>query len=304
MKIRDDQSTNATTMTETFSIQFSGEAFDGNEMPASALAQSLLALDALSRMSAEAAYGKGVEADIKVKAGFRKGVFMVDLSADRDSLSPDVAVGLIASGVTVGGVFGVLASLIKCARFALGRKLKTDGQTNEKGETKVTNCIGQVNYFDAQVVNIYNQGRTIANISRLSQTLDNEGAESIRIFKGDPDKASEEETITKQDREYFRQGEGVVLTDSETEVILDIVGPMLNGSPKGWRFSDGEVEFVANVEDEDYLASVRDGKIKFENGTSIRAVMRTVQRRTIRTVTDRTIVEVKETIPPGRGLLD
>lgn len=56
---------NATTMTETFSIQFSGEAFDGNEMPASALAQSLLALDALSRMSTEAAYGKGVEADIK-----------------------------------------------------------------------------------------------------------------------------------------------------------------------------------------------------------------------------------------------
>lgn len=73
---------------------------------------------------------------------------------------------------------------------------------------------------------------------------------------------------------------------------------------KGWRFSEGQdgIDFVASVEDEDFLGDVKSRKIKFENGTGIRAVLRTVQRKNIRTVTDRTIVEVKEVIPPSQCL--
>ncbi len=59
------------------------------------------------------------------------------------------------------------------------------------------------------------------------------------------------------------------------------------------------MEFVANVEDEEFLVAVRDRKIVLEHGSSIRAIVRTVQRRTTRTRTDRTIVEVKEVFPPS-----
>ena len=59
------------------------------------------------------------------------------------------------------------------------------------------------------------------------------------------------------------------------------------------------MEFVANVEDEELLVAVRDRKIVLEHGSSIRAIVRTVQRRTTRTRTDRTIVEVKEVFPPS-----
>ena len=68
-------------MNETFSIQFSGKAFDNYDIPASALAQSLLALDGLVKKTAEAVYGKNVEAEVKVKAGFKQGSFIVDLIA-------------------------------------------------------------------------------------------------------------------------------------------------------------------------------------------------------------------------------
>ena len=286
----------AVAMNETFSIQFSGEAFDGYEIPASALAQSLLALDGLARRSAEAAYGKGVEAEIKVKAGFKRGSFIMDLVAYCNS-NP-IEIGVAAGIVTISGpVFNTIKSLITSARFALGKKLDLDGTANEKGEVKVINCAGQVNYFDAKVVNIYNQERTRSNLSRLTQTLDTEGADSIRLFQGESENESEE-IITKQDREYLRQVEGVVLTDNESDVILDVICPMMNGSPKGWRFSDGDVEFSANVEDEEYLEMVKNGTLKFKNGTAIRAILRTVQRKTIRKVTERTIVEVKETIDP------
>ena len=53
------------------------------------------------------------------------------------------------------------------------------------------------------------------------------------------------------------------------------------------------------MEDEDFLAAIRDRKIVLENGTNIRAIVRTIQRKKVRTRTDRTIVEVKELFPPG-----
>ena len=74
--------------------------------------------------------------------------------------------------------------------------------------------------------------------------------------------------------------------------------------PKGWKFSEGDdgIEFFAAVEDEDFLAKVRSREIKFENGTAVRAVLRTTQRKNIRTITDRTIVEIKEVISPSQNL--
>lgn len=96
----------------------------------------------------------------------------------------------------------------------------------------------------------------------------------------------------------------MVLTDNEAELILNVVGPMMRGSGKGWRFSEGVngIEFVADVGDEAFLEDVKSRKIAFENGTSIRAVVRTVQRKNMRIVTDRTIVEVREVIPASANL--
>ena len=79
---------------------------------------------------------------------------------------------------------------------------------------------------------------------------------------------------------------------------------MMNGSGKGWRFSEGGVdnEFTANVEDDDFLSKVTSREVKFEHGTAIRAIVRTVQRKNIRTVTEKTIVEVKEVYAPSDDL--
>ena len=55
---------NIRIMNETFSIQFAGKAFDNHEIPASALAQSLLALDGLAKRTAEVVYGKDANAEI------------------------------------------------------------------------------------------------------------------------------------------------------------------------------------------------------------------------------------------------
>lgn len=285
-----------TTMRESFAIQFSGRAFDDNEISASALAQSLLSLDELTMRASEAVYGKDSHAEVKVKAGFRQGSFIVDLIASCKD-DPVTAV-TVAAGVAT--VVGFLKEIVSLGKFSRGKKAEIDSNKVRGSVVEITNDHGEVSNFNVNVVNIYNQGRT--QLSRLTQTLDKEGAEFIRIYTDDSDQSPQ--VITKQDREFFRQEEGIVLTDNEAEVILDIISPMMNGSGKGWRFSEGEdgIEFTANVEDDEFLEKVKSRDIKFENGTAVRAIVRTVQRRSIRTVTDRTIVEVKEVLAPGNEL--
>lgn len=285
-------------MKETFSIQFSGKAFDDYEIPATALAQSLLALDGLAKRSAEALYGNDSNPEIKVKAGFRQGSFIVDLIATCQE-DPVVAVGVAGGVVTAGsGVVAILKGIIKLGKFCFGKKVETADEPDTQGMVTVVNQIGKVNQFNAAVINIYNQDRTRSQISRLTQTLDQAGAESIRISTGDDDDTAE--VIDKQDREFFRYEEGIVLTDNENEVILEVVSPMLDGSSKGWKFSEGDdgIEFTASVEDEAFLSKVKSREIKFENGTAVRAIVRTVQRKNIRTVTERSIEEVKEVYSP------
>lgn len=72
---------------------------------------------------------------------------------------------------------------------------------------------------------------------------------------------------------------------------------MLNGSSKGWIFSAGilNFEFPATVEDELFLEKVKTRKIKFENGTAIRAEIRTVYKITGAT---RSIVKVTGIFQP------
>lgn len=287
---------NIRTMNETFSIQFSGKAFDNYDIPASALAQSLLALDGLAKRSAEAIYGKNSNTEIKVKAGFRQGSFIVDLIASQpDLVAVGTLIGIAANSVTIKeGVVNFIKEIIKLAKFAFGKKVEPKAICENSKQVKITNQLGQTNVFNASVVCIYNQDRTRSQLSRLTQTLDQDGVESIRIFTNDSDETAE--TINKQDRENLRYEEGIILTDNENEVILEIVGPMTNGSKKGWRFSEGDngIEFSANVEDTSFLEKVKSREISFENGTSISAIVRTVQKKNIRTVTERTIVEVLE----------
>ena len=293
----------AKIMNETFSIEFDGKAFDNHEIPAAALAQSLLALDGLTKRAAEAVYGKEVEAEVRVKAGFKQGSFILDLIAacNNDPVTA-VSVGAGVAAIAGTGVVPTIKNIIRLCKFAHGKKVDSQPDETQPEQFKVTNEAGQVNYFNACVVNLYNQSRTQSLMSRVTQTLDQEGVESIAIF--DTSDGETREVITKRDREYFRREEGIVLTDNEAEVILEIVGPMTNGSPKGWKFSEGDdgIEFFAAVEDEDFLAKVRSREIKFENGTAVRAVLRTTQRKNIRTITDRTIVEVKEVISPSQNL--
>lgn len=91
------------------------------------------------------------------------------------------------------------------------------------------------------------------------------------------------------------------LKDITSEVLLTVISPMLNGDRTGWRFSEGNgsSEFAADVEDEDFLQTVRTGKLFWTNGTSLLTFMRTLQVKTNDGFnTKRTVLQVKKVIQP------
>lgn len=287
-----------TTKEEKFSIKFDGAAFESHEIPVSALAQSLLSLDSLSKSMVEAIYGKGTDIDVKVKGGFRPGSFVVDLFIQlRDD--PSLTIATVAAGFTV--VDG-LKSLFGASKWSKGKCVEKIEELND-GRAKVKNVSGDVNYYNNCVINVLNKSKTKSDLDRLTQTLDMEGADSIRIYDSDNDEDAE--SISKEDRQYLRKEQGIVLTDNECDAVLEVVTPVLNGNMSGWRFSEGEggVEFSARVEDEDFLSKVKAGEITFKNGTAIMASIRTVQRKNVRTITDRTIMVVREIIEPSGNIL-
>ncbi|MBO4335170.1 MAG: hypothetical protein J5846_04970 [Desulfovibrio sp.] len=234
---------NGARQEEAFSISFNGPAFDGHDIPAAALAQSLLALDGLSRRAAEAAYGKSASIDVKVKAGFRPGSFLIDLIVEH----PEETVYVTAAAVTI------LGGVIQLARWAFGKKVSVQEPAAEQNNVVVKNEAGLTCIVNQSVVKLYMSSRTQSQLSRLTQPLDMEGAESITI-QGDGEQG-ESQTISWDERRFFNQEDGVVITDNEREVLLEVIGPMLNGSSTNWRFcesddADSVLVFSANVEDE------------------------------------------------------
>ena len=277
---------------EAFSISFNGEAFDGHDLPAAALAQSLLALDGFSRRAAEAAYGKNVAIDLNVKAGFKSGSFLIDLMIEH----PYEAVCAGAAAVTI------LTGVIQLSKWAFGKKVSVQEAAVEQNKVVVKNEAGLTCVVYQSVVNLYMSKRTQSQLSRLTQTLDMDGAESITIKGESADSASQ--TITREERRFFKQEDGIVITDNEREVLLEVVGPMLNGAAKDWHFceiddTNTKLVFSANVEDETFLNEVKNGQHNFVNGTTILVVLRTVQRKLQRIRTERTVVEVKAVYPPS-----
>lgn len=273
------------TSSENFIVKFSGPAFDNHEISAPALAQSLLALDSLTRICATTIYGRNSEVDIKVKGGPQCGSFEIGMLIQfvRDNAPGSAA------------VLTIFKEVVRLCKWAFGKAVHKIKSCND-GKVLLRNERGDEMEFEEYALRIYRMSKTGFELSRLTQTLDNPGADELSFIGG----GGGVESIAKSERKFFKKEEGEILTENEVQLVLEIVGPKLNGSPEGWTFSEGENEreFLARVEDGEFLQAVKDNRITIQNGTSILALVHSIQKKNIRTVTSRSIIEVLEVFPP------
>lgn len=191
--------TGETIRKETFSIEFSGKAFDNDEMSAAATAQSLVALEALARQAAAAVYGPSVQPEVNVRAGVKPCTFVFDLTLQSS------AKDAVPSITAVDAIIGV----VLLSKWACGKTVKVIDDGKAAGRVTVGNPVGPVSTADRSVVGLYNSSRVKTNISRLTRTLDAEGADAVKICS---DAAETTETITNADRKFLSRKEGRVVT--------------------------------------------------------------------------------------------
>ena len=80
-------------------------------------------------------------------------------------------------------------------------------------------------------------------------------------------------------------------------MVLSIASVVFREGNK-WRLSDGENTFYATIEDEAFLARMRQGSVSFRSGDMLRCRMEVTQvRRGGRLHTERRVLEVLEHIP-------
>ena len=277
----------ADTTREDFSLTFEGAAVDDHTIPATVLADSIVALKALIDKAGSVVNGKQTQIELKVKSGFKAGSFISELVLEHVALVTGIGSSLVT----------IVTGAIVCRKWLKGKKIVKQ-ETVDQNNINVTREDGQTMTFNHSVIVMINNSRVSGQLDKFTRCLDNEGLDSIKIVNG---RDQQETKITKADREVFKQGEGATITDEELPLWLEVCAAQTDGSMRGWRFilSASGQSFTANIEDQVFLNEVKEGKHTFMNGTTMHAIVHFLQRRTDKLRSEYSITEVKEIRQPS-----
>ena len=286
---------------ETFTLTFDGPAVERHEIDASILAESLVSLRDLAEKASKLRYGKNADLLFKVRAGFKEGSFGVDLIFDWVVNNPKEAAA-VATGGTLA-VAGIVAGVIKLYKWTKGKPPIPTSQPVINGNVYITNGEGASLTFSEDVVTLASSTVSKIAIERLTKPLESQGLDKILISDIPGEDASRGSVeLTKEDRRYFAQNPEHLIRESEDPLTLEVMTPNLDGKPAGWRFYDGDIEYTATVEDDDFLQQVQDGKYAFRKGDMLEVIMKTTQSKpAVRLVTTRKITRVVQFVPGQAG---
>lgn len=265
-------------------IKFEGNAVADHSVQISSFIQTLTGLEKLSHKTIENCYGKKTKSDVKIHA-MQPGSFIFELLL---TYAEPVRV-LAENTITFNEA---IFSVIELVKFLKGNKpLKQEPCTDNMFNTTITNCEGNTQVFNNCTVKLYNDGSVRSALNKTTAPLDLAGFDNISIKTSD--KSS---SVSKSERTFFSDNQNEVLNENEATIILEVTELNLSGTNKKWRFYDGELEFFANIEDDDFLEAVKNKEYSFTNGTQLKVVLRTIQKKGLRITTERTITDVIQVI--------
>jgi hypothetical protein len=284
-------------MAETnFGVIYDGPALDGGAMPIRDLAPALLALGELFTEASLVTYPDREPASLNIRAT-SKGSFIIDLAAHSPDTWDQIMQLLSGKAVTalanlqsiVMGTAGGLFWLIKQAR---GRAIISK-EPLPSGYVRVTLADGTTIEGMAEAVVLYEHQSARESAREVVEPLHRPRIESL-TFSGEPDGPL---TIGQGDlAAYETTLDEDVLLDREEEAIVTIATASFAESYK-WRFSEGDTNFTASIEDPDFRARIDAGE-PFRKGDMLRVQMRVVQtQRGNKLHVERTVLQVLHHFP-------
>jgi len=143
-------------------------------------------------------------------------------------------------------------------------------------------------------------------VAQLARPLERDGIEEIGIGTGDP-----EGVLARADAPALVSEEPILkepgtLEKSETrEAVVLPIQVRLDGNERAWRVAERDQTFNVRVEDQEFLADVKSGKLTLTGGTALRVTLLTKWDETPSnqaTSVQRSVLKVLKIIPPrGTG---
>lgn len=200
-----------------------------------------------------------------------------------------VVATLFSGPLTVPEIF----SLMKDS-FGAFRALKGEKPTETKVEgnqVRITTESGNVVYMEKPVFNVVSDDATGRAVERMIQDPLMAGVSRVRMNA--PEYGEVADIVEGEAGSFGAIVTETPIIDSTTKIALLIISPIFKEGKK-WRFSDGQANFWAAIEDQEFLRAIDAGE-QFAKGDKLIVDLRVVQNQEgNRLVTVRTVIKVYE----------
>lgn len=296
---------------EKVRIAYEGEALENGSMDIAYLAPALMAFGRMVQRANDV-MGNAYPVRLMIRAdNIRVGSFDVTLEIVTTTLqeiklfmgmADDVGLKALVEALGLGcGTYKGLIWLIK--HIGLRKVIKVDESLPNGTVVNLTLNDNSNVVIDKRVYNFYVDREVRTHIDEVMKPLEMEGVESFQVRNpNEPSSKQHYEKINSEERAIFIAPElnSAVETSNitESEERVNIIGVVFDKNQK-WRFSDGDVQFWARIEDEDFWKAVISGKYAFRDGDGLNVICRKTQVVTTSgdVKTERTITKVLKVIP-------
>lgn len=291
-------------MEEQVLLKYDGPALAEHRMDVRDLAPALMGLaDALQIAGKVLGSEAPVRLDIQAT---NEGSFEIDMlmavAEDAGLFLAGTTATMWANGLTIADAIkrATLGAIAIAARISgRGGKPAAVGTTADQTRVRIRYPDGSELDVDGMAWVVFGNGKAMAGLEKVVEPLREGIIDTLAITA-----SGETETVTHDERAGFSSKyREELLADSTTPMILELVD--VNFRSAGWRVSDGDATYTVTIEDAAFLDKVESGELRFGNGDSIRAEVRTTQRRVnVNLRTERSVVKVHEVIQSDPQIFD
>ncbi len=262
-------------------VAYDGEALKDNSMDIQELA---LALTGIGEIFQEANFilnGASTKTTVKVKADFQKGSFEIlfDVYQQTVSFLDVFNSGQITGAVNLAAIIGLGVGSSK-GLIWLFKKLKNKSVINIKEEQDKIILITQEEeiIIERNLYELYTNTKVRKALYRTLKPLEKEG---IDIFQIKNEKKEVINEVKKEELPYFsiQPMQEQILESPPGEVFLNIVSVSFREGNK-WKFTDGQRDFFATINDLQFLYGVNNNLISFSKDDNFKVLLKMKQWNT------------------------